>query len=409
MALLAVAVALTAAALTPGTAHAFFGRGDLNGDGEVDYDDVLLLQRHLTALEVLPETDQDAADLDGSGALTVNDLSLLIRRIEKTVRYQVALTSRMERVYYEPGEEIPLTFSAQVSHGGQIQAVAVNGAWYETEWEGESGTYTVRIPGPDAHGVHTLYLTGLRLHRGQEVAVDFVERVETLKAVPQVEGFAWERTDGDGLKVSFTLTDSDGTLLDGRLTISQGDGAVLLNQPLASGEHEGTVALTWREDYIVTVTADYDRDTGALDNPSNRYEGQTLFTTQLTLSRDAIQFKDVTAHRLYQSGSGGVREVTVLDVTGACPRMWSAITPFWRWPACPTSTLPSGRSARTRPGGCTGYWSWRTWRPTAGTGHDRESMFSPWPTGTRRGTTRLQPVPKHCFNRWPPTPREAIS
>lgn len=64
--LLAAAVAVTA--LTAGNAHAFHGKGDLNGDGGVDYLDVVLLQRHLTALEVLPETDQDAVDLDGSGA-----------------------------------------------------------------------------------------------------------------------------------------------------------------------------------------------------------------------------------------------------------------------------------------------------------------------------------------------------
>ena len=320
MMLLVLAAALAVSAITAGSAHAFHGRGDLNGDGGVDYDDVLLLQRHLTALETLPESGQDAADLDGSGVLTVNDLSLLIRKIEKTVRYQVTLVSRMERFYYEPGEEVALTFAAQLSHGGQLQAVTVNDAWYETEQAGEDGVYTVRLPGLDAPGIHMIHLTRLRLHSGQEVAVDHGERIEVLKTLPEVTDFTWEQTDRDELKVGLTLVDPDGALLDGRLTIAQGDGTILLTRTLASGRNEATVALTWREDYTVTVTADYDRDTDALDDGSNRYENQTLFTTHLTLPRDTIHFKDVTAHRLYQRGSGGVQEVAVLDVTGGLPQ-----------------------------------------------------------------------------------------
>lgn len=314
--LLAAAVAVTA--LTAGNAHAFHGKGDLNGDGGVDYLDVVLLQRHLTALEVLPETDQDAADLDGSGSLTVTDLSLLIRRIERTVHYQVSLTFQMENAYYEPGEEIELRFDAQVSHGGQVEEAKVNGDWYPVERLGAGNVCLIRVPGLDAPGVHVLHLTGLRLHSGQEVAVDEEVRIEVLKAAPQVEDFAWERTDGDELEVSFTLTDPAGALLSGHVTITQGD-TVLLTQPLVPGENGAAVGLTWREDYTVMVVADYDRDSDALDGQSNRYEGQKLLAAELTVVRDGIQFKDVTTHRLYYSGDGGIREVTMLDVTGSLP------------------------------------------------------------------------------------------
>ena len=87
---------------------------------------------------------------------------------------------------------------------------------------------------------------GRLLHSGQEVAVDEEVRIEVLKAAPQAEDFAWERTDGDELEVSFTLTDPDSALLGGALTITQGD-AVLLTQPLVPGKNEAAVGLFLQE------------------------------------------------------------------------------------------------------------------------------------------------------------------
>ena len=42
-----------------------------------------LLEKHLIGLELLPGSRQGKADMNSDGALTVTDLSLLIRRIEK--------------------------------------------------------------------------------------------------------------------------------------------------------------------------------------------------------------------------------------------------------------------------------------------------------------------------------------
>lgn len=523
--LLTLAVVLTAlAALTGGSVSAAGGKGDLNDDGAVDYEDVRLLKKHLIALEPLPEERLDVADMDGSGSLTVTDLSLLVRKIEKTLDYRVELKPTLEKLYYEKRETVELTFSAQVSHGGELTHVTVDGHTYEAERAGDSSLYTVGLtagetaglqtfhisqvlladgagvdvshdvaievmksasavtgyeirddlvneqvtfrfdladpdraflsgkvrltagdggvvaeeaisqpgeqtftldveeqkeytfqvlatwsktedgarqvvddvilempvylvrdyglalselntyledgtpasyfePGspmalgfrmktaatlaadrvqvngqwynltalggeryewtmtaPDKAGLETLTIEKLTLENGKELSVerDNTIRIEVLKAVPQVESFAWEQTDRDGLKVSFTLTDPDGALLDGRLTIAQGE-TVLLTQPLASGKNEAAVELTWQEQYTVTVTADYDRDSDTLDSQSNRYEARELFTTDLTVSRDGIQFKDVTAHRLYHSGNSGAREVEILDITGGLP------------------------------------------------------------------------------------------
>lgn len=57
-------------------------KGDIDGDGNADYTDVELIQRHLTGIELLGEDMQETADLNNDGKLTVTDLALLVRGIE---------------------------------------------------------------------------------------------------------------------------------------------------------------------------------------------------------------------------------------------------------------------------------------------------------------------------------------
>lgn len=68
-------------------------KGDLNDDSLVDYDDVALFARHMVGLDSMDTTQRLAADRDSDGRLTVTDLALLIRAVEKTVRYEVTLNS----------------------------------------------------------------------------------------------------------------------------------------------------------------------------------------------------------------------------------------------------------------------------------------------------------------------------
>ena len=82
--------------------------------------------------------------MNSDGTLTVTDLSLLIRRIEKTVAYEVKLSSATERFYYEKQEQAELKFYAEVSHDVRIEKVTVNGQEYGAETEGGSSLYTVR-------------------------------------------------------------------------------------------------------------------------------------------------------------------------------------------------------------------------------------------------------------------------
>ena len=86
-------VAGTLAVIGGGIVYGLQKKGDLNDDSLVDYDDVALFARHMVGLDSMDTTQRLAADMDSDGRLTVTDLALLIRAVEKTVRYEVTLNS----------------------------------------------------------------------------------------------------------------------------------------------------------------------------------------------------------------------------------------------------------------------------------------------------------------------------
>ena len=119
--------------------------------------------------------------------------------------------------------------------------------------------------------------------------------------------------------MKFVLKDADGALQGAWVQIVEEDGKALLTKPISAGENEAAAELTQQERYVVKVTADFDRDTNTLDDQSNSYKDEAIYTTTITVSRDAIQFKDITDTKLYYSEKGSMREVEVLDITRGLP------------------------------------------------------------------------------------------
>ncbi len=54
--------------------------GDLNGDGRIDVQDVVLVMRHVLGLESLTGTSKVLADVNGDGAINVRDASLITQK-----------------------------------------------------------------------------------------------------------------------------------------------------------------------------------------------------------------------------------------------------------------------------------------------------------------------------------------
>ena len=227
------------------------------------YTDAELLQKHLIALELLPEKEQDKADMNYDGNLTVTDLSILIRRIEKKMNYEVRLSSATDKFYYEKQEEAELKFYADISCGIQdscqavIETVTMNGSEYAAERQGDSSLYAVKTSAGDNPGVKEYRITKVLLDSGQEVSVDYSERMEVLKSAPEVMGFQTEElTDTAQMKVSFVLRDEDSALTSSDMKVlRQSDNNLLTSEKLRAGKNEFTLDLEEDTLYDIYITA----------------------------------------------------------------------------------------------------------------------------------------------------------
>lgn len=59
--------------------------GDVNGDGKVTIDDVLMIQKALAKMITLDPLQRAAADVDGSGSITVNDAIMIQKYLAKMI------------------------------------------------------------------------------------------------------------------------------------------------------------------------------------------------------------------------------------------------------------------------------------------------------------------------------------
>ena len=290
-----VAACAGAAVLAAGSAWAFSGKGDLNDDGSTDYTDVELLEKHLIGLELLPEGRQRAADMNSDGKLAVTDLSLLIRRIEKTVDYEVKLSSATERFYYEKQEQAELKFYAEVSHDVRIEKVTVNGQEYGAETEGDSSLYTVRPDVGETSGMKEFHITEVQLEGGQRVKTDYTEKTDVLKSMPQVDEFlAEELTDTARMKVSFVLTDEDSAVTGAGIKIGKkpdrgtdapSETDLILEDEAGKGRNEFVLDLEEDTPYLVYITVNYDRESGDLPAEGGN-SGSFAVTKEIELNLD---------------------------------------------------------------------------------------------------------------------------
>ena len=113
--ILSLAVVLLGGFVVLSSVYGMSIQGELNGDGMIDDADIIMLEKHLVELELLPKEKYRAADMNDDRSLTVTDLALLVKKAGNQQNYQVILTSATENFYPEKGEEISLKFYAQVT------------------------------------------------------------------------------------------------------------------------------------------------------------------------------------------------------------------------------------------------------------------------------------------------------
>ena len=78
--------------------HRHHKKGDINGDGKIDIDDIKLLKDHLDGKITLDEEQLESADIDNDGKVDLKDLRLMIYRFEERRNLQDRV-SHLQQLY----------------------------------------------------------------------------------------------------------------------------------------------------------------------------------------------------------------------------------------------------------------------------------------------------------------------
>lgn len=165
----------------------FSTKGELNGDGQINYADVSLLQLHLIHLKELPEDKLENADMNYDGKITITDLDLLVKKIEKGIEYE-AIIREIEVNNYYPSkkEEIIINLDIDITYDVEIKTITVAGTEYEIV-KNEQNLYELKLNVGDINGVKEYKIEKITLINGEEIEINETIKVDVLKTQPGIE------------------------------------------------------------------------------------------------------------------------------------------------------------------------------------------------------------------------------
>ena len=275
--------------LTAGSAYALGGKGDLNGDGIVNYTDVNILQKHLVSVSYLESGKSNSADMNSDRKLTITDLSLLIRKIENTVDYEVTITPAMEKFHFDKQENFEFKFYAQVTYDAEIESITVNGREYDVVKTDGTNEYTSALKTGNTPGIQQLKLTKVKLKGGQEVNTKYTQKIDVLKAIPSVESFVAEETEDTAqMKVSFILKDDDSAIISSGLELlknSDGEFITVEYKDVVAGLNEFVLDLEEDELYTAHISVEYNRSSDKLETQED-FSGSFAALKEMQLNID---------------------------------------------------------------------------------------------------------------------------
>ena len=247
--------------------YAAVSKGELNDDGKINYKDVTLLEQHLIHLKELDEDKKDVADMNNDGKLTVTDLSLLVKKIESSMDYTVAITSNLDSYYAKKNEEIKFKFTADVSNNASIKAVVVNGTEYTTQKVNEnSSEYIIKIKAQDKAGIQELKFTKVILDVGKEVKLNYTEKIEVLKDMPSIDNYTLEENVEEGkLIAKFEINDNDTAVTSATVKIYNDNNEEIKTENISAGANTIEISAKENEKYILSIYVSYNLDTDSLE------------------------------------------------------------------------------------------------------------------------------------------------
>ena len=262
-------------------ALAFAGKGELNRDGQINYADASLLELHLINLKLLPEEVHENADMNSDGKITITDLSLLIQKLENKLEYEVNLSNiEVDNYYPKKGETITITFTGDVSYGGAIQKLTINGQEYDVQKKDNSYEYSLTLNVGETSGFKSYKMTEAHLDNDKVVKIDNTINIDVLKEIPTINNYRVEEDiDNSKLIIKFDVVDPDSSIMEGSMIIHGSDGEQKLETNIRKGENSIEFEVENEKEYTAILDLKYNLDSNKLENDEEHVGGLSLEKT----------------------------------------------------------------------------------------------------------------------------------
>lgn len=300
MILIIAAISLQTIGTATVAASSFSSKGEVNGDGQIDYRDIELLELFLIHQGELSESGIKNGDMNSDGSITVTDLTLLVRKVEKNLNYEVVLFDVGQDNYYPyKNEEVNLTFLGDVSYNAIIEKVIINNNEYEVKKVENSNIYTVNVGSNNTSGIKEYHFTEVLLNNGKRIDGDYTIKLDVLKDVPSIEGYTVnEDINQSKVYISFYLKDHDNSIESANIEILNESQQLIQMNEISAGKNEIEVVLEYGKKYTVNFAICYDLDTNQLIEHDEKHTGMLLETKELELVMDyQWQISDIAAYK----------------------------------------------------------------------------------------------------------------
>lgn len=287
--LLAVILTAQIAGTTYAVVLSITQKGELNGDGLINYADVELAEKHLIGLEELLADKLENADLNEDKKITVTDLTLLIKKIEHKREYEVKIENASTENYYpNKNQEIEISFVADINYDDvSIKKVIINDNEYEVQ-NTIGNEYKVKLNvGNIAEKKDFKFLKAI-LSNNEEVKTNYNFSVSVLKDVPFIDEktYKLEETFEGKANVSFDLIDTENSITSAQFTAYEKVGNIpVVETPIKSGNNTQEIEVEDGKTYVVEINVDYNLAPEQLEGKPHQEEN-IIYTKEFTVNLD---------------------------------------------------------------------------------------------------------------------------
>lgn len=277
----------------------FNSLGELNGDGEVNYKDVELLELYLIHQQQLGENYLVNVDMNSDGKITVTDLSLLIQELEKTLDYEVSLyDASLENYYYHKNASVELLFNSYVKFGAKIVSVVMDGNEYLVSEIPGTQTYKLRTNVGNKSGIRTFNITEVKLDNDKRVKVDHSIKIDVLKDIPAISNYKIEENIyNEEVSMIFDLVDKDNSVTSANVVVYNEQSKVFYETEINSGKNNVKLTIPDSSLYKVNFIVKYDLSSKKLDNDSD-YSNSLIIDKELQLNINYnFKLRDIKAYK----------------------------------------------------------------------------------------------------------------